>query len=118
MDVKKYNYTCEKCNLKCNEKARWEKHINTELHKTGARKKRKDYKEPLTCDGCDYSTKNLTTMKVHKLNKHSTKEERGKQFIYYCKLCDFGCFFIEFMDTHNDTEKHKHNLSLINNNSN
>jgi peptide subunit release factor 1 (eRF1) len=39
MEENKYNYTCEKCNIKSNETTRWEKHINTELYKTGARKK-------------------------------------------------------------------------------
>ena len=96
------------------EKARWEKHINTELHKTGTRKKRKDYKEPLKCDKCDYSTKNLTTMKVHKLNKHSSKEERGKEFTYYCKLCDFGTFSNSLFNKHKLSEKHiKHEKNYL-----
>ena len=44
---KEYKYNCEKCNFKCNTKARWEAHITTELHKTGQRKKRSDFKEHL-----------------------------------------------------------------------
>lgn len=57
----------------------WEKHINTELHKTGKRKKRTDYKEPTKCDFCDYVTKNTVTLKKHMLNKHKSKEERKKR---------------------------------------
>lgn len=109
-------YVCEKCNFKCNTKARWENHIKTELHKTGVRKKRSDYKEPIKCDYCDYKTKNITTMKIHNLNKHSTKEVKEKGFTYYCKICDFGTFFKESIEIHNNTKKHKHYLSLKSNN--
>ena len=114
MQVNKENkYICEKCNFKCNTKASWEAHINTELHKTGQRKLRSDYKEPYKCEKCDYETKNITTMKIHKLNKHSTKEDREKEFTYYCKCCDYGSFSKDSFDIHNDTEKHKHYLSFI-----
>lgn len=114
MQVNKENkYICEKCNFKCNTKARWEAHINTELHKTGQRKLRSDYKEPYKCEKCDYETKNITTMKIHKLNKHSTKEDREKEFTHYCKCCDYGSFSKDSFDIHNDTEKHKHYLSFI-----
>ena len=62
--------------------ARWEAHIKTELHKTGQRKLRSDYKEPYKCDKCDYESKNITTMKIHKLNKHLTKEDREKIILF------------------------------------
>ncbi len=26
------------------------------------------------------------------VNKRATKEERIKEFTYYCEKCDFGCF--------------------------
>ena len=112
--IKETKYNCDKCNFKCNTKARWEAHIDTELHKTGQRKKRSDFKEPFKCDDCDYTTKNITTMKIHKLNKHSTKEERSKQFTLYCKYCDYGSFSKDSLEIHNNTEKHKHTFSLIN----
>jgi hypothetical protein len=35
-----YKYICEKCNYKCDYISQWNKHIETELHKTGKRKKR------------------------------------------------------------------------------
>ena len=51
-------------------------------------------------------------MKIHKLNKHLTKEDREKEFIHYCKYCDYGSFSKDSFDIHNNTEKHKHYLSL------
>ena len=51
-------YKCEKCNYGCNIPSRWEAHIKTTLHKTGQKKKRSDYKEPLKCEKCEYKTKN------------------------------------------------------------
>ena len=42
---KEYKYSCEKCVYKCNYISQWNNHINTELHKTGLRKKRSDCKD-------------------------------------------------------------------------
>ena len=108
---KENKYICEKCNFKCNTKARWEAHINTTLHQTGIKKKRSDYKEPIKCDYCNYETKNITTLKMHKLNNHSTIEEKKKEFKYYCSYCDFGCLYENFMIKHNETTKHKYKMS-------
>ena len=109
---KEKTYQCEKCNFNCNTKARWEAHINTELHKTGIRKKRSDYKEPLKCELCDYETKNKIGLLKHKLNNHKTLEERKKEFKFYCVYCDFGTFSKDTYNIHTNTEKHKHFLSL------
>lgn len=87
----------------------WEKHINTELHKTGKRKKRTDYKEPTKCDFCDYvTTKNTITLKKHMLNKHKSKEERKKEFKFYCEECNVGSFSKDTMNLYYNSEKHKH----------
>ena len=102
-----YKYNCDTCGYHCNMKSSWAKHINTELHKTGKKKRRSDYKEPLTCDKCTYTTKNKTMMITHKLNKHSTKEDRENEFKYYCKMCDFGSFSSDSMKVHNESYKHK-----------
>ena len=102
-----YKYSCEKCEYKCNYISQWNNHINTELHKTGLRKKRSDCKEDIKCEKCDYKTRNLTTMKKHKLNKHLSLEEREKGFKFYCKSCDFGSFSQDTMDVHYNSEKHK-----------
>ena len=80
------NYICDKCNFSCKYKSAWNKHINTELHKTGERKQRSDYKNPLKCKDCDYSTKNTIAYKKHILNEHSNKDAREKEFKYYCKF--------------------------------
>ena len=77
------------------------------IHKTGLRKKRSDCKDDSKCDKCDYKTRNLTTMKKHNLNKHSSLEEREKGFKFYCKSCDFGSFSQDTMDVHYNSEKHK-----------
>lgn len=34
------------------------------------------------------------------------KKNEKKNF-FYCKLCDFGTFSKDTMNTHNETEKHK-----------
>ena len=73
-----YKYICEKCNFKCNITQGWKAHIKTSLHLTGERKKRKDIKEPLKCEKCEYKTKNKHLLLQHKLNEHATKEEREK----------------------------------------
>jgi hypothetical protein len=113
MSDNKFKYYCEKCDLGCNIISRWEAHIKTEKHLTGQRKKRSDYKKPHKCDKCDYETKNITTMKMHKLNYHSDKEERENEFKYYCKECDYGCFYEEIINKHYETTKHKYNMTLV-----
>lgn len=100
-------YNCIKCKFSCNTKARWEAHIKTELHKTGKRKKRSDYKDPYKCPECNYETKNSMTYKKHKLNVHANKEIRENEFKFYCKYCDFGTFYNGTFDIHNTTDKHK-----------
>ena len=50
-----YKYICEKCDYKCNFISQWNLHINTELHKTGKRKKRTDKTEVGQCKDCDYN---------------------------------------------------------------
>jgi hypothetical protein len=102
-----YKYMCEKCDYKCNFVSQWNLHINTELHKTGKRKKRTDKTEVGQCKDCDYNTNNYSLMLKHILNKHSTKEERKEKFKYYCELCDFGSFVSNTFEVHNNSEKHK-----------
>lgn len=100
-------YICEKCHFASKYKAVLEKHMLTELHKTGKRKQRSDIKEPYKCEICNYQTKNIVVSKEHKLNCHSDKVTRMKEYTYYCKYCDFGTFSNKDMIKHNDTRKHK-----------
>jgi hypothetical protein len=113
LQEKEHKYNCERCNYRCNENSKWEKHINTEKHKTGKNKKRSDYEGPYNCEICNYETENKSTFLQHRLNYHSTKEERAKEFKYYCKVCDYGTISKDILDKHNLTEKHKRKV-LIN----
>ena len=109
-----YKYVCNNCNYKCKFECEWVKHCNTELHKTGTRKKRSDIKDVYKCENCLYSTKNKIMMKQHKLNEHSTKEQREKDFKFYCKCCDVGTFSKDIFEKHNITDKHKNYIALFN----
>ena len=106
-------YVCENCKFSTNTKARWNSHIGTELHINGKRKQRTDYKEPINCTQCEYSSKNKTMLKTHILNNHKTKEERKIEFKYYCIYCEFGTFAVKSFDIHNKTDKHIHSCSLF-----
>jgi hypothetical protein len=107
---------CEKCNFFCNFQSQWKKHIETELHINGIKKKRSDYKENYKCINCVYETRNIILFKQHKLNEHSTKEEREKEFNFYCKFCDFGTFSSQIFNKHNNTSKHQKYKEKINKN--
>jgi len=106
-----YKFVCVKCVFKCEYESQWINHLNTELHLTGFRKKRTDYQEDNKCDKCDYTTRNIVTMKKHVLNKHATLEQREKEFKFYCKICDFGTFSKDTIEVHNNSGKHKLSIS-------
>jgi hypothetical protein len=105
-EKKEYKYNCENCKFYCNETSKWEKHIETEKHKTGKRKIRADFKGPYKCEKCNYESKNIIMFKQHKLNEHSNKEEREKDFKYYCKLCDIGTFSKDNWNRHITSQRH------------
>ena len=105
---------CKKCNFNTNNKSLLNRHINTILHQTGKRKTRSDKKWSSCCSHCDYKTSNKTNMKLHALNKHSTKKERKVGFKYYCQYCDCGSFAKSLHDNHIKTKKHKLIMELIN----
>jgi hypothetical protein len=67
--------------------------MECEKHKNnGKRKTRSDKILEPKCKSCEYTTTRTTNMKLHYLNHHSNKEERKKEFKYYCEACDFGHF--------------------------
>jgi len=105
--INEFKYKCEKCDYKCQFECQWKKHCETTLHKTGIRKKKDNYKQPEKCKDCEYITKNTALMKKHRLNEHSTIEEREKEFKFYCIYCDFGTFSKQTYEIHNNTDKHK-----------
>ena len=106
-------FNCVQCNFKCNEPSRWGKHLSTQKHITGIRKIRSDFAGPYKCDKCLYETKNIVIFKQHKLTEHGTKEEREKEFKFYCKCCDFGSFSKDIYKTHTDSEKHNKYINKI-----
>jgi hypothetical protein len=108
-------FTCDKCNFSCKYLSKLKIHEQTELHKTGKKKVRSDYKGISKCSHCKYLTDNVVNLKQHILNSHATKEERKKGFKYYCINCDFGTFSISAFELHNKTDKHKNYEEYFNN---
>ena len=53
--------------------------------------------------------------KQHKLTEHGTKEEREKEFKFYCKCCDIGTFSKDIYEKHIGSYKHKKFLEKFNN---
>ena len=45
-------------------------------------------------------------MKTRQLTKHANKEERNKEFKFYCAKCDFGTFAEILFTRHLETKKH------------
>ena len=76
------------------------------LKNSGKRKTRSDKVLEPKCKHCEYKTNNLTCMKVHCLTHHSNKEERKKEFKYYCDKCDFGTYAEILFTRHCETKKH------------
>ena len=58
------------------------------------------------CNVCKYLTNNEHNLKTHNLNNHLSKEDRKKQFTFFCEKCDFGTFIKLSYDKHIVTNKH------------
>jgi len=102
-----YKYYCEKCSYGTNIKYSLEQHNESELHKTGQRKKREKKDQKIySCEECDYKVERKSSYISHKLNNHSTKEDRESSFKYYCKICNFGVFTLSSFNQHNESIKH------------
>ena len=103
-----HKYYCEKCKYGTDIRYSLIQHNNTELHKTGSRgKKQIKVKEEFNCNECNYKSLNKNNYLTHKLNNHSTKEERKQQFKFYCDTCDFGVFTETSFNNHKETIRHK-----------
>lgn len=94
-----YKYHCNTCNYSTDVKVNWTIHLITEKHKRNGNKK------PISCDICDYIGLNCWNLKLHKLSKHSTIEER-KNSKFYCHTCDQVFFCKLYMEKHNNGIKH------------
>ena len=117
--MSQYKYYCEKCNYGTDIKNSMNLHHKSTLHLTGEAGKRNiktdEEKKIYKCTECDFESKNKNNFMVHKLNKHSTKDERKKEFKYYCELCDFGVLSKSLYDKHLETSTHKNILEAIKN---
>ena len=99
-------YNCEKCVFKCNYLSEWNDHLGCKRHTGEKRKERSDKTLEEKCKFCDYIPSKTTNYKLHYLNKHATKEERIKEFTFYCEKCHFGCFTEILYQRHIETQKH------------
>ena len=108
MDKNKYKYFCDACNYGTDIRYSLIQHNKSVLHQTGIRgKKSIKEKEIYQCTDCEYKSNNKNNYLSHKLNNHSTKDERINQFTYYCKYCDFGVFTESSLTIHNESKRHK-----------
>jgi ribosomal protein L35 len=101
---KKYN--CEKCQYGCNYLSEWNEHLLCKKHTGEKRKERSDKILEEQCKFCHYKSNKTTNMKLHILTHHSTKEERQKEFKFYCDKCDFGTNADILFKRHLETLKH------------
>jgi hypothetical protein len=106
MNTKKY--FCETCNFGCDYISIWNQHIETTKHKNNGKLIRTNTKERCNkkCDKCYYIAKHTIGLKIHILTNHSEKEDREKEFTYYCKECDYGTFHSNMFNIHCDTKRH------------
>jgi len=114
MEINNFAFICEKCNYKTNIKGNYEAHLLTELHLNGKRKERSDKIYPIKCDKCDVIFKGKMEEQLHYLNNHSNLKERKEKFNYYCNYCDYGTFYLDQFNKHNNTSKHKKNELIYN----
>lgn len=101
-----YKYYCDKCNYGHNFYSFWKRHLNTKKHKSEDGEYN-NVKVPCVCDECGYKTNTSTNLLSHKLNNHSNREERKKNFKFYCEICDIGAMTKRSYDAHLSTVKHK-----------
>jgi hypothetical protein len=103
-----YKYYCETCNFKCNFISLWNQHLETSKHNNNGKLIRKTIKEQYNkiCPQCNFIAKHKEGLNNHILIRHSSKEKREKEFLYYCKICDFGSFQKNIFVFHNNTKKH------------
>ena len=105
--MNEYKHYCEKCNYKTNIRHSLLQHFNSELHKTGQRGIKKKAVEIYQCNDCEYNTIKKSNYLTHKLNNHSSIEERKKEFKYYCDICDFGVFTESSYKKHIESKVHQ-----------
>lgn len=117
--IKNNEFKCEKCNVIFKHNFILQRHLKTELHKTGHKKPRENRKEKIICDECGFfSTISEAELFKHKLLYHKSEEERIKEYNYYCKTCKVGFFDIDKFEKHNETKSHKKKILFSSKNEN
>ena len=104
--IKKFKYSCKKCDYFTNDKCYLIRHKKTNKHKN-IDTPRSDKKMPDKCESCSYVPTSYMIYRRHKLTEHSSKEQREKDFTYYCKACDFGCFNKSGYIVHTESKRHQ-----------
>jgi hypothetical protein len=112
MEQNDYKFTCKACNYNSNYESKYKQHLETLKHKNNGILVRKK-PELKKCDKCNFTSTHNEGFKTHYLTKHSSKEEKEKEFTYYCKLCDFGTFSKSLIEIHNNSKKHKNLIILF-----
>lgn len=98
---------CSCCNYKANFQSEFNKHLKSQKHA------RKGKPKEINCDVCDYTATTNWNLKIHKVIKHYTLEQK-KELKYYCHLCDSVVFSKLYYDNHINSTFHKNNIILEN----
>lgn len=104
-------YKCDICTYECEYESQWKQHIETIKHINNGIKIRKITRNK-KCEICDYEAKNYSAIRNHYLSKHGTKEERKKEYPYYCVNCDSGTYTKCIFTKHCNSIKHKQCVSV------
>jgi hypothetical protein len=62
-EVSKFNYKCEKCDYKCNNKTSFDKHLSTRKHEKG---NIKEHEKLYSCKQCNKSYRHRQGLSIHK----------------------------------------------------
>ena len=102
-----YKFTCAWCNFKCQYNSGWLDHISSKKHLRQG--KPVIYK----CDipDCVYESPTHWNLKVHKMNNHSTKEEKAMSK-YYCNECSQVFFTNVYKDRHLVGKRHINQVKI------
>ena len=113
IDFYQYTFKCEKCKFGTHYKQAFDRHNLTGKHINGQITRIHKIPPELTCNICNnYKTDNIFNLNIHKLNNHSTSQERKDKFKYYCEKCDFGGFSSTSINAHIKTKKHLKHVDL------
>ena len=72
---------CNCCNYQAKFVSEFNKHLASQKHA------RKGVKKDYNCDSCEYFATTHWNLKMHRVIKHYTMEQK-KELKYYCSLCD------------------------------